>query len=253
MFEIVGMLFVAWVAWKGVKAVLEAAVNRTLVRAVGYAAERGVPHDASAAILDQPALVKRVRRDLARASQEFAALDGFEQYGKAITVLHAARQGHFDEKSVESDPLLRYEHTKNAELEIAKEKVKRLLDPQLAALKREGVPVRVDYITFAYVGALAWSTSKVLVNATDIKCIVEHCFQGKHYVHDIAAVWDNLQDASDLEDKSNALGSISDAENAAGKGEFFARFTRKHSRSRGLTAGPRPDLSKVRDDWFLEV
>lgn len=279
MFEFIGMVVVAWIGWKVLKALAAMYSSRTLDRAVTYAAGRGVPHADSAEILQHPALVKRARRDLARSSQEFAALDLSEQYGKVIAAFHAGRQEHFKQPTRESDSFVQrharnteqsevannlkanfdnlraqsasfaeFEHKELAELEEAANNVKRLLEPQIATLEAEGIGATVDIITFAYVSALAFATSNRPVNGVEVKSILEYCFPDQRHAASIERVCGRTAWVTDMNDKSYSLGEIAQAEAAAGEGSFFVNFTRKHYRVPGMALRPGQDKY-----WFLEV
>lgn len=256
MFEIIGMAVAAWVAWNVVKAIIAILTKRTLERAVGYAASRGVPYEASEEILEQPALLKRVRKDLARASQEFAALDVYEQYGKAIMGLHAGRREHLEQAKVENVKPLRQTQFRKDELEQTRVKIKNILEPQITTLEAQGPGVGVCYITFVYVGALAMAMSKNPISFAEIKSIVEHCFEGEEHAFGIENSWAILLRSSDFPENLLAMTPIAESECRASNGDFFLKFRRKHKMNKGLSelySGPRVDLSKVSDNWFLEV
>lgn len=256
MFEFIGMVVVAWVGWSVLKVLARGASSHTLARAAAYAADRGVPLDASTEYLQSLAVLKRVRKERARASNDFACLDLYEQYGQSLMTLHRDMQEFRGHQTVEPpNPFqdeLRIEQ--EAAIAHAKGEVRPLLEQQILALKAEGCHFSVDYVTFAYVGALACVASRFDIDALGMKDIVEYCFRDEMQSLEIDNAWDLIvQSPLELMAKVRAFVPIAEQETSTGRGDYFVRYSRKANRNGGLHSGPRPDLSKVRDDWFLDV
>ncbi|MDI1269660.1 MAG: tetratricopeptide repeat protein [Polaromonas sp.] len=90
MFEIIGIAAVVWFGWQVFKAIAGIAIKKTLFDSVDYAVRQGVPLGPAMVIIEQPEVVKTVRRDLAKGNRAFGALDIHEQYGHAIVALYSS-------------------------------------------------------------------------------------------------------------------------------------------------------------------
>lgn len=236
MFEIIGMVVVAWLVWVVVKAVLAGTVRTTLIRAVKHAeGTGGVPRQAAMRLLDHPEVVKGVRQELAAADPDFGALDLYKQYGLAIVEIHSRMTSE----------------------QVVNRQVESILAPQISKLQSEDAFIAVDYITFVYVGALVLAIrqkdKKRGVTPAEIKNIIEHLFVAPDHAFLVENAWHTVLHSSSFFQDVAAMLPTGEKEIAAGRGEYFVKYVRKFNQNGGLATGPRRDLSQVSSAWFLEV
>lgn len=84
MFEIIGIVVVAWLGFVILKAVIGGGTKGVLLRAYHTALEKGVPRDFAKAAIDNSERLISARREMAKANHQFASLELYEQYAVAI-------------------------------------------------------------------------------------------------------------------------------------------------------------------------
>lgn len=88
MFEVIGMVVVGWIVWSIAKGVISGGLKATLFRAVDFAYTHGVPRHFSIEMIKRPDIIKTARNTLAKRDPNIAALDVYEQYGRALIMMY---------------------------------------------------------------------------------------------------------------------------------------------------------------------
>ena len=250
MFEIIGMVVVAWVGWVVLKTVLGLLGAKVMRQSIEIAMQNGVPEKVAIGFARQPALLKSALEYLAGSVPRFSALSQVEQYARAITSLHVwGKAGGQAAHGLRAAPAA--DGAKPGGQATTAAQIKGMVALQVAKLESEGVEWGIDYITFVYVGALALSLSNKPASLDEIKGFVEHSFDDK-YALDIDLAWDVVLTCAHFTDDLAAMLPVAQREVRAGSGDYLVRYMRKFQPGAIAQGAPR-DPSKVSDTWFLDV
>lgn len=237
MFEVIGIVVVAWVLWAVVKGILKGSVKGTMLRACDVAVNLGVPYDFALDLSKNSEAVTRARKELAKNHKDIAMLDAYEQYGHAIAALYEMEC-----------------RASGMSTEIMN-KVKKFLQPQIDQLKAEGTRVHINDITYVYLGSLASCFSKIGINLQQIRDLVKFVFPDDEFSFAINNGYAIVCSSSDFLDKMSDILPIVNNEISKGKGEFFLKYTRKAHREieNMYVDGESFDPTKISRTSFLDV
>lgn len=209
MFEIIGVIVIAWIVWAAIEGISKVSVEGTMLEACQLAESLGVPHDYAIDLSKHPEIVTAAGKELAKNNKEIATLDANEQYGHAIAALY--------EEECRSNGM-------NSEI---MEKVKNFLQPQINQLKAEGTRLHINDITYVYLGALATNFSNMGISFQQIKDLVKYVFPEDDLSFSIENSYQVICRSSDFLDKINDILPVVNQEMVSGKGEFYLKYTRK--------------------------
>ena len=88
MFQLIGIIFVCWILWSIFKILSKGATKATLHNAIDFAAAHGVPRDFAKMIVENPSIMNNARDVMVKHHPNFATLDVYEQYGRAIIMMY---------------------------------------------------------------------------------------------------------------------------------------------------------------------
>lgn len=228
MFELIGMAVVLWIVWGIGKSIVGGSIRGTLFRARDYAENVGVPPDFSKELIEYPDILKQARRELASGDRDFAALDVFEQYGKAIVHLHSkARQ---------------------VEMLRLKKEVEDVFGPQRDQL-HDYSPC---FISGLYIMSLTSMLARMTPTEKEVREVFDHCF--RHPNLDLAKnkVWEEITSSQELVDDGLPMCELVMREITAKKFEFFYKLHNKYieNHEQGVSES---DLAAADPHWYLKL
>ena len=240
MFEVIGFIVVAWIAWAVIKGIFKGSVKGTMLKACELAESLGVPYDSAIELSKHPEIVTAARKELVKNNRDFAMLDANEQYGHAIAALY---QEECRSAGISSEVM---------------EKLKNFLQPQINQLEAEGTKLHINDITYVYLGSLATNFSKMGISLQQIRDLIKYVFPEDELSFSIENGYQIVCGSSDFIEKMKDILPVVNKEVAAGKGEFYLKYTRKAQKEIEAMFSPDFDAEeydprKVSRTSFLDV
>lgn len=222
--------------WTIGKSIVGGLIGGTLLRAAVYAENSGVPRDFIDEIIEFPDIVKHARRELASGDRNFAALDVYEQYGKAIV--------HLNVKARE------------IEMQRLKKEMERVFTPQCDRLH----DYSACYISALYISTLAAVLARMMPTQEELREVFDHCFRhpnlGMAKNRALGLVrnraWEKMLSLPKSGDDLLAMGELVTREVTAKKFEFFYKLRIKYrdNDEQGISES---DLAAADPRWYLKL
>lgn len=228
MLELIGMAFVAWIVWTIGKSSVGGLIKGTLLRAAVYAENTGVPRDFTKDLIEYPDIVKQARRELASGDSGFAALDVYEQYGKAIVHL--------------------YSKARQIEVLRLKKEVDDVFGPQRDRLH----DYSACYISALYISALTGTLARMALTQNELRAVFDHCIRHPNLKLARDSAWEEMMNSPQSSDDLLAMGELVKREVTARKFEFFYKLRNKYfdNAEQGVSES---ELAAADPHWYLKL
>lgn len=229
MVEFFGIAVAACAVWFLWRAIVARLLPRMMRRGAAYAHDHGaVSPEFSADLLNSPSELKMARAWMAKGDSDFSALDGYEQYGRAIVRLYQDRRANV-------------------------ERVKAHMEKTAFGPQRDRfLHISACPISALYVITLTSILSPVMPTANEMKEVYDYCFRDAEDAYSRDKAWADAVNSQSTQANMEGMGEIVGRETRSDNYEFFFKL-RQRQTADAANGIDETALALGDPQWYLKI